>query len=51
MVVWTDGIEVGTSGACSLGLFEGFEVVGDELGAFDGLGVGLGGEREVVDEG
>lgn len=51
MVVWTvdglldgasDGIEVGSSDACSLGLFEGIEVAGDELGAFDGLEVGSG---------
>lgn len=57
MVVWTvdglfdgtpDGIEVGTSDACSLGLFEGIEVAGDELGKLDGLEVGSGDDGVVL---
>ncbi len=46
IVVWTvgllDGISVGTSDACSLGLLEGIDVVGDALGILDGVRVGAG---------
>ena len=37
-----EGIDVGKSDACSLGLFEGIDVVGVELGALTGLKVGTG---------
>ena len=43
-----EGNEVGKSDACSLGLFEGIEVVGVGLGALTGLKVGTGDDGVVL---
>ena len=43
-----EGIDVGKSDACSLGLFEGIDVVGVGLGALTGLKVGTGDDGVVL---